>query len=703
MREWWTTTLTSTQRWFVGGGAAALVVVAVVIGVVATAGSSDSSVTTVPEAATSSTVTETTVPVSTTTTSSTTTTTLPPNMGDATADAGEDQIAAVSSTTQLDGTGSSDPDDDELTYVWTQLRGEDATNGVGFLEGEAPLIATPHSVGTLVFELVVWDGEPSDPDEVVVHVLEEPDSAIFVDGAGGNDSNGGTMNSPLRSFDAAVAAANAGSRDIYLKNWSGRYEASGEQTSLRGGVSVYGGYGEEWFRDSTDKTPLAVGPGGLVVPVNSEKTTVSGLSIEAAGGEGSVLGLALVGDGDSEKTAVVADLDVVTGNSTGSNSDRNLAMGIADLDIVIVERVVLRPGFAGDGAHGDAGEAATVSGNPGGNANGGSPGSGAGGSPSVVRGGSGGQPGNALASKGGSGTAGGGGSAAPGVGGDPGENGGVGQGGPGGDGGVGGEGGQSTTDDLVSLLPPDGADGGSGGTGSGGGGGGGGGGLVGLTGGAGGGGGGGGQGGDGGGSGSGGGESVGLIVDNVDSLTIIDSDIAGGRGGAGGDGGIGGDATFGGPGGFGSEGACSFLGCGAGQAGDGGRGGGGGAGGRGGWGGAGSGGFSIGVWAINSSVTVTGGHIAGGRGGNGGSGGWPGNSGAAGTDGGSGGDHSDDATGPPGTGAGGGWSYAFVDASVNPGAGIRLDGVDLERGIGGEGGEGPTAGPPGVAETANFD
>jgi hypothetical protein len=38
-----------------------------------------------------------------------------------TADAGKDQIAQASGTVTLDGTPSSDPDDDKLTYKWTQI------------------------------------------------------------------------------------------------------------------------------------------------------------------------------------------------------------------------------------------------------------------------------------------------------------------------------------------------------------------------------------------------------------------------------------------------------------------------------------------------------------------------------------------------------------------------------------------------------
>ena len=43
-----------------------------------------------------------------------------------TADAGEDQTVLVESTVSLDGSGSTDPEEDPLDYLWSQVEGPEA-------------------------------------------------------------------------------------------------------------------------------------------------------------------------------------------------------------------------------------------------------------------------------------------------------------------------------------------------------------------------------------------------------------------------------------------------------------------------------------------------------------------------------------------------------------------------------------------------
>ena len=94
------------------------------------------------------------------------------------ADAGPDQTVHVGDEVQLDGTGSYDPDGDELSYFWSQPEGplaqlDDSTS-------PTPTF-TATEVGELVFELVVSDGEAeSEPDQVTITVVEE----------GGDDDSG---------------------------------------------------------------------------------------------------------------------------------------------------------------------------------------------------------------------------------------------------------------------------------------------------------------------------------------------------------------------------------------------------------------------------------------------------------------------------------------------------------------------------------
>ncbi|WP_239497558.1 PKD domain-containing protein [Bradymonas sediminis] len=95
-----------------------------------------------------------------------------------TADAGADQIATMGSTVTLDGTASSDPDGDTLTYAWTQTSGEpvtfvDATSATP--EFDVPNSANDQDV--LEFQLVVNDGTvDSAPSDTSVLVTARPNT-----------------------------------------------------------------------------------------------------------------------------------------------------------------------------------------------------------------------------------------------------------------------------------------------------------------------------------------------------------------------------------------------------------------------------------------------------------------------------------------------------------------------------------------------
>jgi len=87
------------------------------------------------------------------------------------ANAGQDQgieCAAVGGTAvTLDGSASSDPDENELTYVWTGPFPE----GGGVVEGVAPTVTLP--LGVSEISLVVSDGSlESEPDSVTITIAD---------------------------------------------------------------------------------------------------------------------------------------------------------------------------------------------------------------------------------------------------------------------------------------------------------------------------------------------------------------------------------------------------------------------------------------------------------------------------------------------------------------------------------------------------
>ena len=120
------------------------------------------------------------------------------------ADAGPDQTALVGDTVTLDGSGSTDPDGDALSYAWSLTT---------VPTGSAATLAGPNSVnpsfvidipGTYVAQLVVNDGSvDSAPDSVIVVTDNSrpvadagPDQAgvegdtIALDGTGSSDADG---------------------------------------------------------------------------------------------------------------------------------------------------------------------------------------------------------------------------------------------------------------------------------------------------------------------------------------------------------------------------------------------------------------------------------------------------------------------------------------------------------------------------------
>lgn len=84
-----------------------------------------------------------------------------------TADAGEDQVltAEAGSTISLDGSGSTDPENDVLTYLWSQTSGPTVT--LSDATAVSPNFSAPDADAVLVFELVVNDGEFSSPADSV--------------------------------------------------------------------------------------------------------------------------------------------------------------------------------------------------------------------------------------------------------------------------------------------------------------------------------------------------------------------------------------------------------------------------------------------------------------------------------------------------------------------------------------------------------
>jgi len=104
------------------------------------------------------------------------------------ADAGNNQAVSPGESVTLDGTGSSDPDGDTLTYEWIQTGGTDVD--LDDDETEIASFTAPDEEDTLIFQLTVDDGRSgTDTDSVTVTVAEvvpERDPVLFVANFGGD-------------------------------------------------------------------------------------------------------------------------------------------------------------------------------------------------------------------------------------------------------------------------------------------------------------------------------------------------------------------------------------------------------------------------------------------------------------------------------------------------------------------------------------
>lgn len=624
---------------------------------------------------------------------------------DGVAQAGEDQDVARGASFTLDGSESSDPDGDALTYVWTQIWGPDVTDGEGTLSGESPSVDSPITVSTLLFTLEVDDGNGtgSAADTVQINVLEQLEGAIWVDGDDGSDVDGtGTRNNPYATISGALDRVDGPDQDIYVKTRAtgAAYEES-STLEVPTSISLYGGYDDNWRRDAAgNQTGVQGAATAVEVGPVEDNAWVSGFRIvgsDASSDGEDAFGIRVMGGAGA---ITLEDNHVRSGNAgNGSSSEAGSSYGVwvSGAELARIQRNVIESGAGGigaDGAHGSAGGEPESDGGDGSN-----PGGGARGAPSDdggAEGGLGGDGGTGFSDNGAAGFDGLGENGGSGGRGDPTGSGGAGDGG-GGDGGDGAGGGASGLGD--GLLSPNGLFlPNAGGTaqraerGSGGGGGGGGQSTLGMDGGGGGGGGAGGGGGFPGGPGRGGGASVGLLLHAVGDAEVEDNEIvsgAGGRGGDGGEGGIGGNGSAGGDGG---PRKCSVFGCGFAASGNGAEGGGGGKGGQGGGGGGGAGGPSYGILMGSSenAPTIQGNSVTSGEGGTGGDGGVGGYAGEDGEDGSGGAGGGSAVVGPRAESkpaGGGGFSYAIFDMDTDDGAPTLQDNV-LTPGTGGDGGTG---------------
>lgn len=93
------------------------------------------------------------------------------------ASAGPNQTVVVNNQVQLDGSASSDPDSDPLTYLWAE---DSANPQLGILSTNTDVnpAFTPQAAGAYTFSLVVNDGLVNSPADSVTITVQTPTQAI---------------------------------------------------------------------------------------------------------------------------------------------------------------------------------------------------------------------------------------------------------------------------------------------------------------------------------------------------------------------------------------------------------------------------------------------------------------------------------------------------------------------------------------------
>ncbi len=250
------------------------------------------------------------------------------------AEAGDHQCVDWFDVVTLDGSGSYDPEGDELLFHWAQVSGREVTlNDADKMN--ATFNARGIEVSSLNFTLTLTEkiSGASDTDWVIVTIFENLDQAVFV-APFGDDSNPGTMLEPYRTIMKVVLGLGP------APPWPDIYLHQGEYwpwfAYLLNGMSLYGGFTqfppdpvtpgpwpekEGWWRIDHHRgdTKILAKPPALFVIGISSPTTINGLTIEAYDGkDGSLADIAghhstAIYVEDSDESLIISNNTIIAG------------------------------------------------------------------------------------------------------------------------------------------------------------------------------------------------------------------------------------------------------------------------------------------------------------------------------------------------------------------------------------------------------
>ena len=145
------------------------------------------------------------------------------------ASAGSAQTLVAGSTVILNGSASSDPDGDKMTYLWTQTSGNAVT--LSSRTASQPSFTAPASAGTLGFSLVVNDGKlTSIASTVNITVLSGNTSPRLSATAGNTQVN--------LSWTAVNAATDSTGATLYTVYWASSTGVTANSNSIIAGSNT---------------------------------------------------------------------------------------------------------------------------------------------------------------------------------------------------------------------------------------------------------------------------------------------------------------------------------------------------------------------------------------------------------------------------------------------------------------------------------
>ena len=164
--------------------------------------------------------------------------TIPPNLLPL-ADAGPDQTQTGNSTVTLDGSGSTDPDGDQINYNWTQTGGPSVTlTGANSVNPTFVAPAGTTSDQTLTFQLTVDDGSNGNAERIAPPTPQQDTVEITILANSPPVADAGVDQGPIDSGQAVTLDGSASTDpegDALSYTWT---QVSGTPVTLTGGTSA---------------------------------------------------------------------------------------------------------------------------------------------------------------------------------------------------------------------------------------------------------------------------------------------------------------------------------------------------------------------------------------------------------------------------------------------------------------------------------